>query len=160
EKVQQARADYLTASLIPNPQLIADSINNWLPGAHPFNPRDRQGGPPQADINVNFPVDWCLFGKRVAAMEAARLGVDVAAADFADLVRQRVADTVQAYYDVLQARELLDLARQDLKDLQRIAGITEKQVKIGGAGEIEVDRARLALYDSQREVRNRETDLA
>jgi hypothetical protein len=81
ERVRQAEADLVTASLIPNASLFTDyqliplqrvNINNQL-------------GPPQADAIVTIPIDWLLFGKRVAAMQAGRLGIDVTSADYADL---------------------------------------------------------------------------
>ena len=121
---------------------------------------NRQGGPPQFDIGVSYPIDWFLFGKRAAAIASARLGVDMSAAAFADLVRQRVAGTIAAFYDVLEAQALLDLARADLDNLKRVETITADRVALGGVGTIELDRIRLAVFDSQREVRNRETALA
>jgi cobalt-zinc-cadmium efflux system outer membrane protein len=157
ENIQQARADLLSDSLIPNPQLLYDSLLNPWPGGK-FTP-DRQGGPPQMDVVLTYPIDWYLFGKRVAAMQASRLGVDVAAADFADLVRQRVADTVGAFYELLEAREQLDLAKEDLAELQKIEGIIKQRVALGGAGSIELERIRLAVIDAQREARRRELVL-
>src|SRR5262249_42520049 len=116
-------------------------------------------GPTELDVIVGFPIDWFLFGKRAAAIANARLGVDVSAADYADLVRLRVAATVAAFYDVLEAQALLDLARQDRDSLKRLEAITADRVKLGGAGSVELDRIRLTVLDSQREVRTREVAL-
>ena len=44
------------------------------------------------DVQVGYPIDWFLFGKRAAAMASARQGVRQSEADYADLVRQRVTD--------------------------------------------------------------------
>jgi len=157
EAINQAKADLLTASLPPNPQF--STSGTLLPLDRPFTV-NKQGGPPQFDVGVSYPLDWFLFGKRAAAVTSARLGVDVSAADFADLVRQRVAGTIAAFYDVLEAQALLDLAREDLDNLKRVETITADRVALGGVGTIELDRIRLAVFDSQREVRNRETALA
>jgi outer membrane protein, heavy metal efflux system len=157
EVINQAKADLLTASLPPNPQF--STSGTLLPLGRPFTV-DRQGGPPQFDAGMSYPIDWFLFGKRAAAISSGRLGVDVSAADFADLVRQRVAGTIAAFYDVLEAQALLDLAREDLDNLKRVETITAERVALGGVGTIELDRIRLAIFDSQREVRNRETALA
>src|SRR5262249_9728657 len=86
ETIQQANADLWTSSLVPNPTLLADGL--LLP-LRRFTP-DRTGGPPQTDVLVSYPIDWFLFGKRVAAMASASLGVRQAEFDYADLVRQRV----------------------------------------------------------------------
>jgi cobalt-zinc-cadmium efflux system outer membrane protein len=156
EIINQAKDDLLTSSLLPDPTLMGDGV--LLP-LRRFTV-DKQGGPPQTDWTVGFPIDWFLFGKRAAAVESARLGVDVSAADYADQVRQRVAAVIAAFYDVLEARALLDLARQDLDALKRVESITADRVKAGGAGTVELDRAHLSVLDAQREVRNREVALA
>ncbi len=157
EVITQAKADLLTSSLPPNPGLLLDSI--FIPLGSPFTVR-KPGGPTQVDVGVNYPIDGFLFGKRAAAISSARLGVDVSAADFADFVRQRVAGTIAAFYDVLEARALFDLAREDLDNLKRVETITAERVALGGVGTIELDRIHLAVFDSQREVRNRDTALA
>jgi cobalt-zinc-cadmium efflux system outer membrane protein len=109
---------------------------------------------------LGYPIDWFLFGKRAAAIDSARLGVDVSAADYADQIRQRIANVIAAYYDVLEARALYDLARQDLDALRRVETMTADRVKLGGVGAVELERARLAAYDARREARNREVALA
>jgi outer membrane protein, heavy metal efflux system len=156
EVVQQARSDLWTASLVPNPTL--GTGGSLLPLGQPFNV-DHQGGPPQFDVGLAFPIDWLLFGKRATAVDSARAGVDVAAAEFADLVRQRLAATVSAFYTVVAAKALLDLARQDFESLERLQHITEELVRLGGSGSIEIDRVRVSVLDSQRDVRRREADL-
>src|SRR5262249_8679291 len=65
EAINQANADALTASLKPNPELFTDV--QLLPLPRPFTV-DAQGGPPQQDVIVSYPIDWFLFGKRAAAM--------------------------------------------------------------------------------------------
>ena len=156
EAVNQAKADLLTSSLPPNPEVLVDSI--FVPFGKPFTVQ-KPGGPTQVDVGGNYPIDAFLFGKRAAAITSARLGVDVSAADFADLVRQRVAGAVAAFYDVLEAKALFELAQEDLADLQRVETITSQRVALGGVGTIELDRIRLAIFDSQREVRSRDTAL-
>lgn len=157
EQLEQARADLWTASLVPNPTL--DTGISLFPLFDSFTV-DHQGGPPQFDVGLAFPVDWLLFGKRAASVQLAHAGVDVAAAELADLIRQRLAATIAAFYAVLEARALLELARQDLESLERLQRITAELVDLGGAGTIENDRVRVALLDSQRDVRRREADLA
>jgi len=157
ELIVQAKADLWTASLLPNPK--ADGGGTLLPLGGRFTP-DRPGGPEQYGAGIAFPVDWLLFRKRTRAMDSARAAVDVSASDFADLVRQRIAATVSAFYDVLQAEALLGLAQQDLENLRRLEGITSQLVQIGGAGTVELDRVRLVVLDGERELRNREGDVA
>jgi cobalt-zinc-cadmium efflux system outer membrane protein len=156
ENISQAQADLLTSSLPPNPTLTADAVLLPLRRIR----LDEQGGPPQTDWMLGMPIDWFLFGKRAAAIESARLGVDVSAADYADQVRQRIANVIAAYFDVLEARAMYDLARQDLDELRRVESMTAERVRLGGAPGVDLDRARLAVFDARREVRNREVALA
>lgn len=154
ESINQANADALTASLKPNPTF---NINQTLlPLTRPFTV-DEQGGPPQLDVGLAYPIDWFLFGKRAAAMQSAGLGVRVSEAEYADLVRQRVLEAAVAYYDVLEAKALLDLAGQDLENLRNVEAVTEKAVDGGGRPRVELDRIRLDRLKSeqaQRDARN------
>jgi len=156
EAVRQAEADVVTAYLPPNPSL--STSGSLMPLNRPFTV-DRQGGPPQFDVGMSFPVDWFLFGKRAAAVMAAEKGVDVAAAGFSELVRQRIAGTIAAFYDVLEAQSALALAREDFNNLSEVEKITANRVELGGVGTVELDRVRLSIFSSRREVRAREITL-
>jgi cobalt-zinc-cadmium efflux system outer membrane protein len=152
ERVSQAKADLITASLIPNATLFTDyqliplqraDINNQL-------------GPPQADVMVSVPIDWLLFGKRVAAMQAAQLGIDVSSADYADLHRLQVGRTVDAFYEVLANEKYLTLAEENLKELQELEKLTHELAKNKKAGSIELDRVKLAVLEILLEKHDRE----
>lgn len=156
EVINQGNADALTASLKPNPELFTDI--QLLPLTRPFTV-ERQGGPPQQDINISYPIDWFLFGKRAAAMQAAGLGVRVSEAEYADLVRQRVLEAATAYYDVLETKALLDLARQDVENLKRVESVTEKAVEGGGRPQVELSRIRLDRLKSEQSLRDAENAL-
>jgi cobalt-zinc-cadmium efflux system outer membrane protein len=73
ENITQASAALWTASTPPNPTLILSQTLNPL--NRPFT-AERQGGPPQFDAGISFPIDWLVFGKRSAAMESAKLETD------------------------------------------------------------------------------------
>jgi cobalt-zinc-cadmium efflux system outer membrane protein len=155
EKIRQAEADLITASLIPNMTVYTDyqlipvqtaNINNQL-------------GPPQADVFVSMPIDWLLFGKRVANMQAARLGIDVSNADFADLHRLQVARTVDSFYEILAAREYLELAEENLAELKEIEKTTQNLAANKKAGPLELDRIKLAVLEGLLERHDRELAL-
>jgi outer membrane protein, heavy metal efflux system len=157
EVINQANADLLTSALLPNPTYYADA--QLLPLTQPFTV-DRQGGPPQTDYQVNFPIDWFLFGKRAAAMASAAAGVRVSEADYADLVRQRVRDTAVGFYDVLEAKASLTLARQDVEDLRKVEAAIRKGVEAGGRTLVDLNRARLETLKSEQTLREAEMTLA
>jgi cobalt-zinc-cadmium efflux system outer membrane protein len=156
EGINQASAGALTASLPPNPTLFTDA--QLLPLTRPFTVDD-QGGPPQQDVQITYPIDWFLFGKRAANMAAAALGVRVSEADYADLVRLRVTEAANTYYDVLEAKGLLELARQDVANLRRVEAVIEKGLAAGGKARVDLDRLRLDLLAAQRAAREAETPL-
>src|SRR5581483_225483 len=64
EAIRQAEGDFITSTLAPNPTFFTDI--QMLPFKGAFKPT-RQGGPPQQDAFVTYPIDWFLFGKRAAA---------------------------------------------------------------------------------------------
>jgi len=156
EAINQANADTTTASLRPNPTLFTGI--QLLPLTRPFTVTN-QGGPPQQDVNLSYPIDWFLFGKRAAAMQATTLGVRVSEAEYANRVRQRVLEASTAYYEVLEAKALINLARQDVDNLKRLEGITENALAKGGPTQIELSRIRLDRLKSEQGARDAEKSL-
>jgi outer membrane protein, heavy metal efflux system len=153
EGLRQAEAEVVTASRPPNPTLTVSGT--LLPLGTSFTPQT-QGGPPQLDVGLSYPLDWFLFGKRGAAVAAARVAVDEARSGHRDFVRRKKADVAAAFFDVLEARELAALARQDVLDMDRIQSIAEQRVAIGGAAPVEADRILVATLEARREQRRRE----
>jgi cobalt-zinc-cadmium efflux system outer membrane protein len=158
EAVEQARADLVTASLVPNPGLSADTTLQPFPG-RAFTV-EKPGGPPQYDVLLTQPIDWLLFGKRKTAVETAHRALDVSRADLEDVRRRRVAVVSLAFFDVLEAKSLLDLAREDREALARVEALTRQRVDIGGSPAVDLDRARLATAISRQELRAAETSVA
>ncbi len=154
EAVEQARADAWTASLRPNPEM--NVAGGLLPLSRRFTP-EQPAGPSEFDVGVSYPIDWFLFGKRAAAMASATAGVRVSECDYADLVRRRVTETALAFYDVLEARDSLDLARQDVANLEQVESVTRKAVDSGGQPRVELSRVRLDLLARRRELRDAES---
>lgn len=157
EGVKMLEAESLTASLLPNPGLTVSRVANPFPW-RPFTVT-AQGGPPQLDLGVSYRLDTILFGKRTAAMDSARLAVDVAAAEYADVVRLRVTEAIGAYFDVLTARALFALTRDGLERMQRLEVITTQRVTLGSVGAIEQDRVKLATLAARRELLTAEAEI-
>ena len=157
ENIRQAEADLTTAGLIPNPDLSAGGSLMPLDRTFTVN---RQGGPPQIDVGVAMPIDWFVFGKRAAAITSGEYGVDAASADFANTIRLRIAATIGAFYDVLEAQAMLELAQENQKNLAAMEKIILNRVALGGVGTIEADRIKLSLFASHRELHTQELGLA
>ena len=152
ERVRQAEGDLVTSSLIPNASLFADS--QLIPLRHADI--DSPLGPPQWDTLLSVPIDWLLFGKRVAAMRAARLGIDVSNADSANVLRVQLAQTVDVFYEVLADRAYLQLAEQTLDELRDLENLTDDLAKKKKVGDIERDRIKLAVHEALLERHDRE----
>jgi cobalt-zinc-cadmium efflux system outer membrane protein len=121
---------------------------------------DRTSGPLQTDAFLSYPIDWFLFGKRAAAMASARLGVRQSEADYADLIRQRVVACATAFYNLVEARELLKLAHEDVANLRKVEAITEKATKAGNRTKVDLERVRLDMLRSEQAVRDAESAVA
>jgi cobalt-zinc-cadmium efflux system outer membrane protein len=155
ERMHQAEADLITSSLIPNPSLFADCQLIPLRTADLTN----QLGPPQWDTLVSLPIDWLVFGKRLAAMQAARLGIEVSSADFANVLRIQLAQTVDTFYEVLMDDAYFKLAEKNLEELTDLERLTKELAKNQKVGALELDRIKLAVHEALLERHDRELAL-
>jgi cobalt-zinc-cadmium efflux system outer membrane protein len=155
ERTRMAEADLITSSLIPNPSMFADC--QLIPLQH--TDVHNQLGPPEWDNLVSFPIDWLLFGKRVAAMQAARLGIDVSSADSANVLRVQLAQTVDAFYEVLEDDAYFKLSEKYLEELKDLEKVTEELAKTKKVGDLELDRIKLAVHEALLERHDRELAL-
>ena len=156
EAIQQANADSLTSSLPPNPTLLTD-------GQYPAPETVHAGkaGRSHANGRANGVSDRLVsFREAHGGDGRRRAGVRQSEADYADLVRQRVTATATAFYDVMEAKSLLDLARQDTENLTRLEAATHRAVDAGGRPVVELNRVRLDLLKSQQDLREAESALA
>ncbi len=153
ERIRMAEADLLTSSLIPNPSLFGDCQLIPLQHADVHN----QLGPPQWDTLGSVPIDWLLFGKRLSAMQAARLGIEVSSADSTNVLRTQLAQTVDAFYEVLENDAYFKLAERNLEevmDLEKLTGKRAEDKKV-----MELDRIKLAVHEALLERHDRELAL-
>lgn len=155
ERTRMAEADLITSSLIPNPSLFADC--QLIPLQH--TDFKNQLGPPEWDTLVSFPIDWLLFGKRLANMQAARLGIEVSSADAANVLRTELAQTVDAFYEVLMDDAYFKLAEKNLKELMDFEKLTQELAKVKKVDSIELDRIKLAVHEAVLERHDRELAL-
>jgi cobalt-zinc-cadmium efflux system outer membrane protein len=156
EEITQATGDVWTASLRPNP--TASVGGQLLPLTRPFTV-DRTGGPPEFDVGFNWQIDWFLFGKRTAAMIAASRQLNVTEQEYYDTVRQRIRDAAVGFYDLLEAKMLLEQARQDLENLKKVEAVTKKAVETGGRAAVELNRISLDALRSAQALREAESTL-
>jgi len=157
EDIRQARAEFWTNSLLPNPELTVEG------GSLPFSrhrlTEETPGGPPELNLQVEFSIDWFLFAKRKAAMNSARWEVRQAQAEYADLIRERITETATLFYDVLEAKALLSVTHQDIDLLIRLEKIAKDGVAAGGLPAVEQKRISLDLLQCRQELLEAEKTL-
>jgi cobalt-zinc-cadmium efflux system outer membrane protein len=96
-EIPMADADILTANLRANPIFYADT--QLIPyGHYSFL---RPGGPPQSDINFNYPLD--ITFKRLARTRSAREARSVTEAQLQDFVRNSIDNLYTVYEDDVAA---------------------------------------------------------
>jgi cobalt-zinc-cadmium efflux system outer membrane protein len=156
EEINLAVSDSITASLRPNPTFSTDG--QLLPLTRPFTPI-QQGGPPQYDAILSYPIDWFLFGKRKAAMASAGIGIRQTEAEYYDLVRMRIREASSVFFDILEFKALGDVARADVETLTKIEAI-KRQALANQGTLVEVNTVRLELLRSQQVLRDAELQLA
>ncbi|MCU0663810.1 MAG: TolC family protein [Myxococcota bacterium] len=157
EAVVQARAEVETASAIPNPSLGIEV--GMLPLSRQYTV-EKPGGPPELAGGISYPLDWLLFGKRSAAIAAAEHGVGASENEYADVVRQRIAETKTSFYEVLEAEALLGAAQQAVADLGRVEAAIRKATSSGGRPQVDLQRVLLELQSAKREERLARSALA
>jgi cobalt-zinc-cadmium efflux system outer membrane protein len=146
--VLRARAERLGAQVFDNPNLTFSQTLNPFAN-HAFTPT-RQGGPPQLDIGINYSLERLLFGQRGAAIEAADRRSEAELAAYTDVARERVFSAITAYVDVLEAKDLARLARQEVEQLERLESITARRVALGSVGQVELSRVHIAVIGGRR----------
>jgi cobalt-zinc-cadmium efflux system outer membrane protein len=154
-RVREAEGDLITSKLIPNPTLFADAQLLPLQRADLDHPL----GPPQYDAYLSVPIDWLIFGKRLAAMRAAQLNIDISQADFEDVIRVQVARTVDAFYEVLEDDAYFKLTEKTVEELTEYEKLTEELAKNKKVGELELDRVKLAVHEAILDRHDRELAL-
>lgn len=157
EAINQANADALSASLKPNPNLgVSQTL---LPLTRPFTVT-RQGGPPQLDAGLAYPIDWFLFGKRAAAMSAANLGVNVSQAEYENLIRERVAGVSLAYFHLAEAIAVRKVVAESLDSLRKVEAAISRAVDQGGKARVELQRISLDRLAEEQVLRDADLNVA
>jgi cobalt-zinc-cadmium efflux system outer membrane protein len=155
-QVEASRADILTAGLFPNPQL---SMNGTF-----IDPRASQLAGAQFAARLDFLIE--TGGKRKFRREGAEAGTRAAEQRFLDVTRELVIEVKGTFYEILLAREHLDLAEENIKRFDEILRVNTIRFDRGGISEAELIKTRLQKLDfendliaAELEMRNAENHL-
>src|SRR5215470_6589768 len=151
-----AEAKIITAKLRPNPIFTAegDHLDVLGTGDNSIN----KAGPLEYSLRTDFPLE--RGGKRESRIAVAENNREVVRAQLQNTIRQLTLDVQNAFVDVLQAQDNLNLARENLDAFTQIVGVNETRVREGDLAEVELLRTQLAQLQFEHSVRQSELRLA
>jgi len=152
--VQEMKAEEITANLRPNPQfsLTADGTQ--------IAPNDGVWQPLRGTYVV--PTISYLHErdhKRELRLKSAQQGTQIATSLHSDLARNMLFDLRTQFVQVLQARSLVDLAKQELDYYDHIIAISQDRFKAGDLAQIDLDRVELQRVQYESDLQAAEVNL-
>lgn len=149
-----AEAKIVTAKLRPNPVFSAgldyiDFMRNWVPASN--------SGPTEWNARTDFLLE--RGGKREARISVAENAREVTKLNLLNTTRGLVLDVQNGFIDVLQAKDNLALARENLTAFQGIVDVNQARVQAGDLSKVELVRTQVAALQFQSAVRQAESKL-
>lgn len=152
--IDESRAQEITAYLRPNPGLgmLADQID-------PF-----PGGPahgPFAFLLTSATLSYLheRRHKRELRLESAKEATDIIISGQADLQRTLLFELRGAFVQTLQAKAILDLARENLKYYDHVLDLNRERYKAGGIAQIDLERLELQRVQYESDLQTAEVNL-
>jgi cobalt-zinc-cadmium efflux system outer membrane protein len=152
--ISVADARIITAKLRPNPVLSLGV--DYIDFLRQFSP-DKNVGPTEYNVRTDFTLE--RGGKRERRIEVATAQKEVAQLQLLNTTRTLVLDVQNAFVDVLQAKDNLALARENLKAFQSIVEVNTDRVRAGDLAKVELVRTQVAALQFQSAVRQAESKL-
>lgn len=152
--VDEMKAQEITAFLRPNPQFtaatdgtqIAPDNGHWQPLA---------GTQYQGNVSYLHERDH----KRELRLEAAKEGTQISASQHEDLRRNLLFNLRSAFVQTLQAKAVLDLAKEDLAYYDHIIQISRDRFNAGDIAQIDLDRIELLRVQYESEIQTATVNL-
>jgi cobalt-zinc-cadmium efflux system outer membrane protein len=152
--IDESRAQEITASLRPNPNLtiLADQID-------PFN-----GGPshgPFAYLLSSGTVSqlWERQHKRGLRLESAQKATAIATSGQADLERNLLFDLRGAFVQTLQEKAILTLAKENLAYYDHLLDVNHERYEAGGIAQVDFKRLELQRVQYLSDLQTAEVNL-
>jgi outer membrane protein, heavy metal efflux system len=153
-RVRAARGDVTTARLLPNPTVSAGVANLPLGRTNPAG----LGVGDTIVGQVGVAEEILLPGKRGARVAAAEGREAAASAEHADLERRLAFELRARFVALLEARERLRLARDDLDRYRETVRVSGARAREGEISPAELDKIALEQRGFEREVADAEGD--
>jgi cobalt-zinc-cadmium efflux system outer membrane protein len=152
--IDESKAQEITAYLRPNPNmsLSVDQIN-------PFN-----GGPPHSCCGTLLTVAAFSYlhereHKRELRRESAQKGTGIAVSTQADLERTLLFGLRSAFVSTLQAKAVLQLAKDNLAYYDHVLDISRIRFQAGDIAQIDLDRLELQRVQYESDLQTAEVNL-
>ena len=133
--IDESRAAEITAFLRPNPQqsLIVDQIGNTASGSI---------------FSASTAITVLSYlherqGKRELRRESAQKGTGIAESQQADLTRTLLFTLRNAFIQVLQAKAIVALAKENLDYYDRVLSVSRDRFDVGDIAQVDLDRLEL-----------------
>jgi outer membrane protein, heavy metal efflux system len=152
--VDEMKAEEITANLRPNPQFgltadgtqIAPNKGVWEPLAGTFI---------VPSISYLHERDH----KRELRLQSAQQGTQIAASQHEDLERNLLFTLRSAFVQVLEAKAIVDLSKQELDYYDHIIDISHERFRAGDMAEIDFDRVELQREQYESDLQAAEVNL-
>jgi cobalt-zinc-cadmium efflux system outer membrane protein len=152
--IDESKANEITAYLRPNPSLglTADQIN-------PFN-----GGPPHSTFGNLLTVANANYlherqHKRELRLSSAQEATGIAVSGQADLERSLLFNLRSAFVGALQAKAVLQLAKDNLAYWDQVLNISRDRFQAGDLAQIDLDRLELQRVQFEADLQSAEVNL-
>lgn len=134
-RVDIARAEQIAASLRPNPTVEVSLQNIKTNGETPFNQL--------YEVYATYSQTIEMGNKRRLRREVADLGISVAEAQLAEVLRLNLFELKQVYYQLLLANATLEDAFENRDNFNQVLKISETRFEEGAIAEGELLKVRL-----------------
>ena len=152
--IDESRANEISAYLRPNPALtvLTDQID-------PF-----PGGPAHGPFSFLLTSATLNYlherrHKRELRLESAKEATEITISGQADLERTLLFELRGAFVQTLQAKAVLDLAKENLKYYDHVLDLNRERYKAGGIAEIDLERLELQRVQYETDLQTAEINL-
>ncbi len=145
-RVDQARASAKIAGAPLLPSVDASASTGWNRN-NPSSGKTTSENSGRAGVSVGYEVD--LFGRNRAGVTAAEANLRGSVYDRDALELIVKGDVAQGYFLLLNLRERMDIARNNLENSRQVLRIIEARFDAGTASALEVSRQRTSLASAE-----------
>ena len=147
-EVEQVRADRIAASLRPNPSITLTAENFKFAGNPSFANL--------YEVAASYSETIELGGKRRLRTAVADLGVSVAEARLADILRRGIVHVKQLYYEAVLRRGKVAIASENRDAFEELVQYSQARFNEGAISEADLIKVRLERVQFDRALRQAE----